>query len=214
MDHLPVGGPEARAQQDAAFLLTRGVEEDVRDVVRWKVQVDVEAMPVRRPDPAVPELVPSLRVRLNQPEDMVGLEEPESPIPNRHCGDEVSEVDPPVRVHLEAVPLGEVAEDPGHRAAHGVDLLVFQEEAGGGVAAHRADLVTAIVSVRTTFPEQGDPPEALVSGPRLITLRAREGIEVILPHSPEAAGFEPSLEVPEHGFFDRLAMEVHEARPA
>src|SRR2546426_8969546 len=160
MDHLPVRGPEARAEKHTEFLLRCRIEQDVRDVLRREVEVQVQAVAVRRPDPTVPEFVPALRVRLDEPQDVVRFQEPEPLVPDREGRDEVVEVDPSVRVHLQAVPVREMAEDARHRPAEGVDLLVLEQEAGVRCAAHRAHLFTAVVSVRTAFPEQGNPPGA------------------------------------------------------
>src|SRR5256885_148685 len=83
-------------------------------------------------------------------------DEPESAVPNLHRGQEVSKVHPTVRVHLEAVPLREVSQDAGHRAAEEFDLLVVEEELAFA-AAVRAELFPEI-AVRTTFLEHASPP--------------------------------------------------------
>src|SRR5712691_6518193 len=83
-------------------------------------------------------------------------DEAEPAVANLHGGQEVSQVDPPVRVHLEAVPLREMSQDAGHRAAEEFDLLIVEEEFAFA-AAVRAELFPEI-AVRTTFLEHASPP--------------------------------------------------------
>src|SRR5213594_512432 len=83
-------------------------------------------------------------------------DEAEPAVANLHRGQEVPEVHPTVRVHLEAVSLREVSQDAGHRAAEELDLLVVEEELAFG-AAVRAELFPEIPE-RTTFLEHASPP--------------------------------------------------------
>src|SRR2546421_493912 len=94
---------------------------------------------------------------LGDPDDDVMLaDEAEPAVANLHRGQEVSQVHPTVRVHLEAVSLRKVSQDAGHRAAEELDLFVVEEELAF-VAAVRAELF-AEISVRTAFLEHASPP--------------------------------------------------------
>ncbi len=77
-------------------------------------------MSVGGSDPSLFELVSTLGIGLDEGDNVVRLEELELPVPDLDGGHEVPEVDPTVIVHLEAVPLGEMAQDSRHRAAKGV----------------------------------------------------------------------------------------------
>src|SRR2546426_402730 len=156
MDHLGVRGPEARLHQEVALLFRRRIEQGVRDPFRRQIEVDVLRVAVRRAHLPVLELVAAFRVGLDQADDVMLPDEPESAVPNLHRGQEVSKVHPTVRVHLEAVPLREVSQDAGHRAAEEFDLLVVEKELAFA-AAVRAELFPEI-AVRTTFLEHASPP--------------------------------------------------------
>ena len=108
-------------------------------------------MPVGRPDLAVLELVAALGIRLDQPDHVVLADETEPAVSNLNRGQEVAEVHPSVGIHLEAVPLREMPQDPGHRATEQLDLFVVQQELPF-TAAVRAEFLPEI-SVRTTFLE-------------------------------------------------------------
>src|SRR2546430_715646 len=97
----------------------------------------------------VVELVSALRVRLNQADDVMLPEEAEPTVPDLYRGQEVPKVDPPVRVHLEAVSFREVPQDAGHRPSEDLDLFVVQEEFAL-VPAMGTELL-AEVTMRTTF---------------------------------------------------------------
>src|SRR3989442_10050297 len=139
-----------------ALVLRRRVEEEGRDSFRRQVEVDVLRVAVRRAHLAVLELVAAFRVGLDQPDDVMLADEAEPAVANLHSGQEVSQVHPTVRVHLEAVPLREMSQDAGHRAAEEFDLLVVEEELAFA-AAVRAELFPEI-SVRTAFLEHASPP--------------------------------------------------------
>src|SRR2546422_5755254 len=147
---------EPRLHQEMALLLRRRVEEDVRDSFRRQVEVDVLRVAVRRAHLAVLELVAAFRIGLDQADDVMLADEAEPAVANLHPGQEVSQVHPTVRVHLEPVSLREVSQDAGPRAAEGLDLFVVEEELAF-VAAVRAELFAGI-SVRTAFLEHASPP--------------------------------------------------------
>src|SRR5436309_4007043 len=169
MDHLAVRGPETRLHQEVALLFRRRVEQDVRDPFGRQIEVDVLRVAVRRAHLPVLELVAAFRIGLDQADDVMLPDEPESAVPNLHRGQEVSKVHPTVRVHLEAVPLREVSQDAGHRAAEEFDLLVVEKELAFA-AAVRAELFPEI-PVRTTFLEHASLPWAVGIRPRLMNLR-------------------------------------------
>src|SRR6059036_4310978 len=156
VDHLAVRRPEARLHQQMALLLRRRVEQDVRDPFGRQVEVDVLRVAVRRAHLPVLELVAAFRIGLDQADDVMLADEAEPAVANLHRGQEVPEVHPTVRVHLEAVSLREVSQDAGHRAAEELDLLVVEEELAFA-AAVRAELFPEI-AVRTTFLEHASPP--------------------------------------------------------
>src|SRR3989454_402241 len=139
-----------------ALLLRRRVEQDVRDPFGRQVEVDFLRMAVRRAHLPVLELVAAFRIGLDQADDVMLADEAEPAVANLHGGQEVPEVHPTVRVHLEAVSLREVSQDAGHRAAEELDLLVVEEELAFA-AAVRAELFPEI-AVRTTFLEHASPP--------------------------------------------------------
>src|SRR5881628_256649 len=156
VDHLAVRRPEARLHQEMALILRRRVEQDVRDPFGRQVEVDVLRVAVRRAHLPVLELVAAFRIGLDQPDDVMLADEAEPAVANLHGGQEVPEVHPTVRVHLEAVSLREVSQDASHRAAEELDLLVVEEELAFA-AAVRAELFPEI-AVRTTFLEHASPP--------------------------------------------------------
>src|SRR2546426_11069988 len=169
VDHLAVRGPQARLHQEVALLFRRRVEQDVRDPFRRQIQVDVLRVAVRRAHLPVLELVAAFRVGLDQADDVMLANEPESAVANLHRGQEVAKVHPTVRVHLEAVPFREMSEDAGHRAAEEFDLLVVEEELAFA-AAVRTELFPEI-PVRTAFLEHASLPWAVGIRPRLINFR-------------------------------------------
>src|SRR2546426_1283008 len=156
VDHLAVRRPEARLHQEMALILRRRVEQDVRDSFRRQVEVDVFRVAVRGAHLPVLELVTAFRVGLDQAHDVMLADEAEPTVANLNRGQEVPQVHPTVRVHLQAVPLREMSEDAGHRAAEEFDLLVVEEELAFA-AAVRAELFPEI-PVRTTFLEHASPP--------------------------------------------------------
>src|SRR5713226_3998898 len=83
-------------------------------------------------------------------------DEAETAVANLHRGEEVSQVHPTVRVHLEPVSLRKVSQHTSQRAPEEFDLLVVEEELAFA-AAVRAELFPEI-SVRTAFLEHASPP--------------------------------------------------------
>src|SRR3989449_5495707 len=110
-----------------ALLLRRRVEQDVRDSFRRQVEVDVLRVAVRRAHLPVLELVAAFRVGLDQADDVMLANEPESAVAKLHRGPEVAQVHPTPRVPLQAVPFPGVSQDAGPRRASEVDLLLLEE---------------------------------------------------------------------------------------
>src|SRR3989449_2982906 len=122
MDHLAVRGPEARLHQEVALLFRRRIEQGVRDPFRRQIEVDVLRVAVRRAHLPVLELVAAFRVGLDQADDVMLPDEPESAVPKLHPRYGDAEGHPTPRVPLHALPLPGVT--PGARppAAEGVAL--------------------------------------------------------------------------------------------
>src|SRR3989442_12622899 len=156
VDHLAVRRSEARLHEEMALFFRRRIEQDVRDPFGRQIEVDVFRVAVGRAHLSVLELVAPFRVGLDQPDDVMLADEAEPAVANLHGGQEVAQVHPPVRVHLEAVPLREMSQDAGHRAPEEFDLLVVEEELAFA-AAVRTELFPEI-SMRTAFLEHASPP--------------------------------------------------------
>src|SRR5712692_8708975 len=97
-------------------------------------------------------------------------DEAETAVANLHRGEEVSQVHPTVRVHLEPVSLRKVSQHTSHRAPEELDLLIVEQELAFA-AAMRAELFPEI-SVRTAFLEHASPPWAVGIRPRLMKFRS------------------------------------------
>src|SRR5512136_1083399 len=100
---------------------------------------------------------------------MMGPQELEPLVADLHGGQEVAEIDPAVGIHLETVPLGEVAEYPGHGPSKGLDLLVVQEELAL-VPAERAHLGPVVPMRTALLQHRVSPPEWLGIGQRVMNL--------------------------------------------
>src|SRR3989442_5548405 len=105
-----------------ALVLRRRVEEDVRDSFRRQVEVDVLRVAVRRAHLPVLELVAAFRVGLDQADDVMLPDEPESAGPQLHPGQGVFKVHPNLRAPLDGVPPPGTWHDAGHAVTPEVDL--------------------------------------------------------------------------------------------
>src|SRR5947208_6171174 len=211
VDHLAVRRPQPRLHQEVALLLRRRIEQDVRDALRRQIEFEVHRVPVGRPDLAVLELVAALGIRLDQPDHVVLADETEPAVSNLNRRQEVAEVHPSVGIHLEAVPLREMPQDPGHRATEQLDLFVVQQELTF-TAAVRAEFLPEI-SVRTTFLEHRPFLGSLVFANGLRSFVPATRRQLRLPDDAKAERFESFLDRPDLRLREGLAVQVGESRP-
>jgi len=143
MDHLAIGGFEARLQYDVRLLLGGGIIQAIGYVVGRKAKVQIDRMAIRRPDQVRAALIPSLGVGLDERDDVM---RPQPVIPRivlLYGIYELTHGDESLLVHVQSELFGEVAQRSCHRTAYPLQLLVAHEELAW-LATHRAGIPSEI----------------------------------------------------------------------
>src|SRR5207245_2245 len=148
--------------------------------------------------------------RLNQADDVMLPKEAEPTVPNLYRRQEVPKVDPPVRVHLEAVSFRKVPQDAGHRPSEDLDLFVVQEEFAL-VPAMGTELL-AEVTMSTTFLQHRPLLGCLVFAVGLCSFVLPVRVEIRLSDDAQSERLETFFDGPDLRFRKGFAVEVGEGR--